>query len=62
MALLNVEEEKKKFSERLREDFFTDDRSQNTEVDYPSQKEKRGTDAVIAFANSEAFDPILALR
>lgn len=59
MAMLSVEEETRKFRERLDSDFFAVDRSKNNGENYvESGKHKRDTEAVEELIKSDAFNII----
>lgn len=59
MALLNVEEETRLFSERIENDFYKVERAKNNGDDYvKTGKHKRDTEAVAQFVDSDAFDII----
>lgn len=58
MPRVNVQEETKRFSERLEGNFFATERSRNTEVNYAEKKEPRDTQAVKQFLETETFEYI----
>lgn len=62
MPRLNVQDERRKFGERLRNGCYVTDRSKNKEVDYAKEKEGRDTEAVKAFTKTEAFEYIKNMR
>ncbi len=59
MALLNIDQEKKLFLERIEDDFYSVERAKNSGEDYVlSGKLARDTKAVEEFASSSDFDII----
>ncbi len=62
MSRLNVQEERKKFGERLRNGYYATERSKNKEVNYAKEKEGRDTEAVKAFTKTKAFEYIKNMR
>lgn len=62
MPRVDVQKEKELFAEKLRTGYFSTERSKNSEVDYPLEKEKRDTEAVKAFTQTETFQFIKNMR
>lgn len=56
MERINEEESAKVFMERLTNGYYSYDRSQNNEVNYSEEKERRDTESVRSFLNSNLFN------
>ena len=55
MALIECEEAKMRFQQKLDSGFYKRDRSQNTEVVYAEQKQERDTRAVEEFSKTQVY-------
>lgn len=62
MPRVDVREETKLFGERLQSNYYSKERSTNTEVDYAKVKEPRDTQAVKDFIETETFNYIMNMR
>lgn len=62
MPRVNVQEETRLFGEKLRNGYFSTERSKNNEVDYAEEKEQRDTLAVKEFTNTAYFSHIRDMR
>lgn len=61
--MMDIDLEEKIFRKRLETDFYYLERAKNNGDDYvASGKLERDTEAVVSFANSDAFDVIKKLR
>lgn len=62
MPRVNVQEETKRFGERLEGNFFAQERSRNTEDNYAEKKEPRDTQAVKQFLETETLKYIMDME
>lgn len=62
MPRVDVQEETRLFGEKLRNGYFSTERSKNSEVNYAKEKEERDTAAVKRFLKTPSFEYIKDMR